>query len=381
MKQLRIAIDGNEANTKNRVGSNVYAFEILWALEKITRIRLDVEVTVFLSGRPIADLPKPRAGWNYQVVTPAPLWTQFALPIHLFVHRSDYDVFFTPGHYAPRMSALPYISSVMDVAYLKFPEQFKEKDVIQLRDWTGYSVKQAKKVVAISQSTKNDVVKYYHRQPEEVVVAYPSISLLDVKQSPLRIKAFFRKHKIKQPFIVYVGTIQPRKNLIKLIEAYERLCRKLASERASLPQLILAGKVGWLADETLERAKQSTFKDSIILTGFISDEQKYSLLQKAACSVLVGTYEGFGIPPLESLTAGTIPVVANTSSLPEVVGKAGILVNPESVISIADGLYKAVTLNAKAKAQYRREARKQSKKFSWEASAKVILQALEEVAQ
>jgi hypothetical protein len=183
MSHLRIAIDGNEANIKNRVGSNVYAFEVLWALERMTRTRADIEITILVSTKPIQDLPQTRAGWNYQVIQPQPLWTQFALPIHLFVHRSRYDVFFTPGHYAPRLSSLPYVSSVMDVAYLKFPEQFQDKDVIQLKDWTGYSVRHAHKVVAISQSTKADVVKYYKRKPQDVVVAYPSISLIDTKQS------------------------------------------------------------------------------------------------------------------------------------------------------------------------------------------------------
>jgi glycosyltransferase involved in cell wall biosynthesis len=380
MNQIRIAIDGNEANVKNRVGSNVYAFEILWALEKVTRQRPEMSVTVLLSDHPIKDLPISRAGWKYAVVTPKPLWTQFGLPVHLFVHKSQYDVFFTPGHYAPRLSSLPYISSVMDVAYLKFPEQFKSKDAVQLREWTEYSVKHARKVVAISESTKADVIKHYHRKPEDVVVAYPSISLMEVKQSPVRLKAFFRKQKIKSPFIVYVGTLQPRKNLIKLVEAYEKLCRKQASERAPLPQLVLAGKVGWLADELLSRIEQSTFKANIILTGFVTDEQKYALLEKAQCSVLIGTYEGFGIPPLESLTVGTVPVVANSSSLPEVVGNAGILVNPENVSSIADGLYQALTMSAKEKIKFRKQARKQLQKFSWEKSAKIILEALEEIA-
>jgi glycosyltransferase involved in cell wall biosynthesis len=179
---------------------------------------------------------------------------------------------------------------------------------------------------------------------------------------------------------VYVGTLQPRKNLVRLIEAYEKLCRKRASDRVAVPQLVLAGKVGWLADELLERVKQSSFKQQIVLTGFVSDEQKYALLEKAECSVLVGTYEGFGIPPLESLAVGTIPVVAQTSSLPEVVGKAGILVNPESVNSIADGLYRALNVTPKEKTQYRKEARKQMKKFSWDSSAQIILETLEQVA-
>ncbi len=392
MNQLRIAIDGNEANVKNRVGSNVYAFELLTALEQLTQNRDEIKVTVLLAEPALSDLPKTRAGWSYLVVTPQPLWTQFALPVHLFLHKEDYDVLFTPGHYAPRLSSVPYVSSVMDLAYLKFPDQFKEKDRAQLRDWTAYSVKHARKVVAISQATKKDVIEHYHRSPQDVVVAYPAMSSALPPAATVREKAFFRKLGLKNPLIVYVGTFQPRKNLIRLIEAYEQVCRRIAASEVraktsrskasiGLPQLVLAGKVGWLSDEVFQRVEDSVFRNKIILPGFVTEAQKYALLKAADCSVLVGLYEGFGIPPLESLSVGTIPIVSQTSSLPEVVGKAGILVDPENVADIADGLYRALTVTAKDKAKFRVLARAQVKRFSWEQSAEVVLQTLEEVCR
>lgn len=382
-KRITIAIDGNEANVANRVGSNTYAFEIITALELLTRADASVKVTVLLAESPLEDLPKQRPGWYYRLVGPKPLWTQFGLPMHLFFHR--YDVLYTPGHYAPRLSPVPYVSSVMDLAYLVFPEQFRAKDLIQLRNWTSYSVKAARKVIAISQATKKDIMKHYQRLAQDIVVAYPAVTTLKKEKTQKHIDQVVKQFGLKQPYIVYVGTFQPRKNLLRLIEAFEKLCldssnSRSQSNRAGSASLVLAGKVGWLADDILERIKTSPVKERIIMTGYVSEEEKQILYQHAHAAVLIGIYEGFGIPPLEAMQAGTVPVVANTTSLPEVVGRAGILVNPYEIDSIAGGLEKALNLKAKERAGYRKEARTQLKKFDWLESADTILKTLKEVA-
>lgn len=394
MSVLRIALDGNEANVANRVGSNVYAYEILKQVEVLTRKAVadtTIQVTVLSAEPPIKDLPKARPGWQYQILSPRPLWTQWALPVHLFLHRHRYDVLFTPGHYAPRLASIPYVSSVMDLAYLEYPEQFKSRDLLQLTHWTAYSVKHAQKIVAISEFTKECIVKQYHRSPGDVVVAYPAVTPPKKEPTSLRKATILKKYSIKKPFILYVGTIQPRKNLITLIEAFESAQRSLASgqvkkirgrrQSASELQLVIAGKIGWLAEETVQRIKDSPFFEDIILTGYISEDVKQVLLKEAAASVLVGFYEGFGIPPLEAMQVGTLPIVSNTTSLPEVVGQGGILVDPTSHHSIADGIKKALQLTATGRAKYRREMRKQLKKFDWGESAQKILSTLIEVAK
>ena len=221
MDKLHIAIDGNEANIINRVGSNVYAFEIISNLEELLRNNEDVNVTVLLSSEKIEDLPQERKAWNYKVVKPAKFWTQWGLPLHLFINKDKYDLFFTPGHYAPKLSSVPYISSVMDTAYLEYPEQFKKSDTLKLTKWTEYSVKNAKKVIAISKFTKDQVVKNYAKNPDDVIVAYPSAAVDFQRYNQSNVNAFFRKHNITKPYFLFVGTIQPRKNLVKLIEAFE----------------------------------------------------------------------------------------------------------------------------------------------------------------
>ncbi len=380
---MHIVIDGNEANIVQRVGSNVYAFELLAALEKITRDRVDVKFTVVLSAQPIPDLPPVRKGWQYQAIRPTKFWTQWALPWYLYQNRAQIEVFFTPGHYAPRITPVPYVSSVMDVAYHYFPQQFRFSDYLQLSMWTKFSVKQAAKIIAISQSTLRDVVKVYRRKAEDIAVAYPAVVGNQRPVSPIKAQAIIRKFKVKVPYFLYVGTLQPRKNLVNLISAYEvyRDQVQTAGIKSAPKQLVLAGKIGWLADAILAQAEKSRYKDEIIFTGFISDSEKKALYSVATASILVGIYEGFGMPPLESLALGTIPVVANSSSLPEVVGDAGILVEPLDPAKIADGLMQAATLKLSQKQEWKSKAAKQVARFSWEKSAQVVLDTLLEVAR
>ena len=225
MTQTHIAIDGREANITNRVGSNVYAFEIISNIEKLLENREDIKVTVLLASEKIAELPEPREGWSYEVFGPQKFWTQWALPLHLFINQSKYDIFFTPGHYAPRLSPVPYISSVMDTAYLEYPEQFKRSDTLKLTKWTEYSVNNAKKIITISKFSKDQIVKHYGKNPEDIIIAYPSAAITKIATQPKDKNKLFRKHKITEPYFLFVGTLQPRKNIVKLIDAFEAFNR------------------------------------------------------------------------------------------------------------------------------------------------------------
>ncbi len=395
--QIKIAIDGREANTQSRVGSNVYAFEIIKSLYKITEKMDEVDITILLSNQKMNDMPEERNNWKYLSFGPEKFWTQWALPIHLFKFKNNYDVFFTPGHYAPRISSIPYVSSVMDTAYIDHPTQFKKTDAIKLTKWTNYSVKNAKKVIAISNYTKQEVIKNYKKNSEDIVVAYPGNDLDKLKIKSYESYEFLKQNKISLPYILFVGTIQPRKNIIKLIEAFEifnrmkagRALKKLNLKNANISvqndqkkvKLILAGKIGWLSEKIIKRINDSPLKSRIILTGFVSQKEKQILYKNALASCLVGTHEGFGIPPLESLNFGVPPIVSNTTSLPEVVGDAGFMADPHNSQDIANKIWEVFSLSSREKGLFRKVAREQIKKFSWEDSATKILNTLIEIAQ
>lgn len=384
MPKIHLAIDGNEANIPNRVGSNVYAFHIIQELSRIIKHEQDVEATILLANKPIADLPPATDCWRYRTITPRKFWTQLAAPWHLYTHQYDYNVFYTPGHYAPRFCAIPYVSSVMDLAFLTFPDHFAKNDLLQLQKWTAYSVKNARKVVAISQFTKQEIIKHYHLPEDDVVVAHPSVSVPTQPASKAELIKFLLKHKIRQPFFLYLGTLQPRKNLINLIKAYEIFCKEVAQKRkdcGKFPQLVLGGKVGWLTEPILEAIERSPVKSSIILTGYIPQEYKPELYRSATATVLVGLYEGFGIPALESMQYSVLPIVSNSSSLPEVVGESGLLVNPHKPDSIAAALKNACQMPEKEKKLLQSKMQTQRSKFSWRQSAETVFQVLLEVAQ
>ncbi len=381
-----VAIDGNEANTTQRVGSNVYAFELIQAMYQQIE-RRDLQATVLLSSPPLPHWPAETDRWHYQLVKPARYWTQWAAPIYLEKHKAEFDVFFTPSHYAPRACPIPYVSSVMDTAYIAYPNEFKLKDRLQLTDWTEYSVKNADQVVVISRFTKRSVHEVYKVPDKKIHIAYPAAAGDHERVPAAEKKAYLEAQGITTPFFVYVGTIQPRKRLTILIKAFEDVCAEITAASGryrpkksalnALPQLIIAGKIGWLANSVIQRAEQSPFKKQIKLLGYVSDRDKTILLQESKALVLIGRHEGFGIPPLEAMLAGTIPIVARTGSLPEVVGQAGMLVAADDTLQLANKLKLVLKQSARERALLLAKGRDQAKTFSWTNSADVIFEALD----
>lgn len=361
---MLIAVDGNEANVKKRVGSNVYAYELLNQFHVQPRHRF----LVYLKSPALVDMPQPRPRFQYRVVGPKKLWTKIGLPLALFCRQPRPNVFFTPSHYTPLFSPCPRVMSIMDMSYIHYPAMFKKSDLIQLRRWTAQSVWGAAKILTISQFSKNAIIKHYQVDPKRVIVTYPGMR---VKQtiSLTKAKQILKQYGLSADYLLYVGTLQPRKNLIRLIEAFGRL-------KVGPRQLVIVGKKGWLYDEIFSKVKELGLTSRVIFTGFVPDEELPAFYQSAACFVLVSLYEGFGLPILEAMQYGCPVVASNVSSLPEVVGNAGILVDPENVADIAAGIKKAI----KNRKSLIAKGRQQVKKFSWEKCARQTLEVLENVA-
>ncbi len=191
-----------------------------------------------------------------------------------------------------------------------------------------------------------------------------------------KIKDLKAKYQIKGDYVIHVGTLQPRKNLLRLIEAFEKI-------QPSELKLVIVGKKGWLYKEIFSKVKELDLEDRIIFTGFVSDEELPYLLKGSICLVLVSLYEGFGLPVAEAMSLGVPVVTSNVSSLPEVAGKAGILVNPLEVGEITKGIEQVANLYYKNSKKYQELVRKsqaQAKKFSWEKCAQEVLKVLEGVA-
>lgn len=374
-----IGIDGNEANVEEKVGVSEYAYELLWQFYK--KQVSSIKYQVYLKDKPRNDLPDENDEWKYRVVGPRKLWTQIGLPLDLYFHRPRPDIFFTPTHYAPRFCPTPSVVSIMDLSYVHFPQMFRGSDLYQLKNWTSYSVRNAQRILTISEASKNDIIEYYHLKSKKVVVTYPGIKVnpsasLRARSQMSKVKSANQnlkgKYGIEGEYILFVGTLQPRKNVARLIEAFSQLSSKSLT-------LVIVGKKGWLYEEILAAPKKFGIEGKIKFLDYVPDEDLPSLYQNALCFVLPSLYEGFGLPVLEAMSHGCPVVTSNVSSLPEAAGEAAVYVDPESVKSIKEGIEKVVK-DKTLRENLIKKGYEQVKKFSWEKCALETLKVLEEVA-
>lgn len=363
-----IGVDGNEASIKQRVGSNQYAFELLWALYKLSN---PYQWVIYLRGQPLPDMPQPRSGWSYRVFGPQKLWTQWRLPLDLYWHRPQPDIFFSPGHYAPRWLPMPLIVSIMDLGYLKFPEQFTKKDLYQLTSWTARSIKVASHILAISQSTKNDIIEAYQVPEDKISVTYPGYDKekFKVQNSKFKIDQTKKKYKIEGNYILFLSTLKPSKNVEGLLEAFSQMIG------SDFVKLVIAGKRGWMYETIFKKVRNLGIEDRVIFTDFIPEEDVPSLMAGAKVFVLPSFWEGFGIPVVEAMACGVPVVVSRAGSLPEIVGETGIIVDPYKPEDIAQGIGQALEQEDELKSR----GLEQVKKFSWENCARRTLAVLEGV--
>jgi glycosyltransferase involved in cell wall biosynthesis len=364
---VKIWIDGYEANVANRVGSGQYAFEVVKNLEKIDTKN---EYLILLPEKPIDELPRERPGWKYKILKPKKLWTRIALPLALYSTKQKPDLFFSPTHYIPRFSPVKVIVSIFDLAYFHFPEFFKKDDLYKLKNWTKYSVNEAAAILTISKSTKNDLVKFYGIKPEKITITYPGFK--ESIYHPVgkkEIEEVTEKYKISGNYIIYIGTVQPRKNLARLIEALSRIDNL---------KLVVVGKTtgigrqGWMFEEVLELPKKLNIEDRVIFTGFVPDKEVNQLLNGALAFAFPSLYEGFGIPVVDSMAAGVPVITSKVSSMPEAAGKAALLVDPYSTDQIEQAI-RTVTTDKAIRQRYSKLGLKQAKKFSWKKCAEETL--------
>ncbi len=371
---MKIWIDGYEANVSQRLGSSQVAYELIKHFEKIDRVN---EYTIFLPSPPLGDLPKEREKFKYRILKPKKFWTRIALPLALYTEKQKPNVFFSPTHYIPRFSPVKRVVTIFDLSFLNFPEMFKKKDLWKLRNWTKFSAENADHIITISNSSKKDIVTQYNIKKEKITVAYPGYDTEKFKTQISNIKTENVKSKygIRNNYIIYIGTVQPRKNLIRLMEAVSRIDNL---------ELIIVGKTtgegreGWMYEETLATPKRLGIENRVKFLGFVLTEDLASLIKGADAFIQPSLYEGFGIPVLEAMACGVPVLVSNVSSLPEVVGGAGLTFDPYSIDQIEQAI-RAIISDRKLREKYSKLGLLQVKKFSWEKMAKTILKSFEQL--
>lgn len=367
---MHIAIDGNEANIKKRVGIGEYAYQLLL---QFYSYHSNHRFTVFLKEPPNKDFPPISDLWRYEVIGPRSFWTQFALPLKLFTTKG-LDLIFSPTHYAPRYSPTPSVISIMDLSFIKYPQLFKKTDLIKLTKWTQYSVKKARYILTISKFSQEAIISHYKVNPEIVFVTYPGYKkdIFHQNYEKSQIEEIKSKYNLSK-FLLFVGTIQPRKNIIRLICAFGRLINEFPQYK-----LVIVGKKGWLYEEILQKINDPTLKGKVLYLDYLDEITIAKLYNAASCFILPSLYEGFGLPVIEAMACGCPVVISNTTSLPEVAKEAAVYVNPLSVESIYQGITKLIREDQK---YFRENLIKKGllriKDFSWEECARQTIEIFE----
>lgn len=366
---MKIAIAGNEANIANRVGSNQYAFELLWSLSRIDK---ENNYTIFLSRRPLSDMPPEGARWNYKIIGPKKLWNFFGLPFALMVENPRPSVFFNPGHYAPIISPYPMVISIMDLAYLRFPDQFTKPILAKLKFWTHFSILRSAHVMAISRSTRDDIIERYKIPNEKITVSYPGYDYerFNSKISVGEIEAVKKKYNLNKEYVLFLSTLKPSKNIEGLVNAFYSI-----KEKAPNVDLVIAGRKGWMFNNIYRLIGKLNLRNRVRFTDFVPGNDIPGLMAGAKVFALPSFWEGFGIPVIEAMACGVPVVVSDRGSLPEIVGNAGIIVDPMNIDQIGSGLLRAI----KSRKLLGKACMAQAKKFSWEVCAKKTLTVLESV--
>jgi glycosyltransferase involved in cell wall biosynthesis len=369
---MLIGIDASRALRAQRTGTEAYALHLIRALAAAGgghRLRLYLP-----AAPPPGLLPgPPTVEWR---IIPFPrLWTHLRLSAEML--RVAPERLFVPAHVLPLVHPRNSLVTVHDLGYRHYPQAHPWRQRLYL-DWsTRWSARMSRALLADSQATRDDLVRCYGADPAKITVVYPghdeTLRRVDDPAEHARVRAAYG---IAGDYLLHVGTLHPRKNLARLIEAFARL-RADAQLRAGFPglQLVLAGARGWLAAPILARVRELGLEGAVVFPGYVAAGDLAALLSGARAYAFPSLYEGFGFPALEAQACGVPLVAARASSLPEVAGEGAHYVDPLSVDDLARGLRDVLTREDLRAALVARGTANLAR-FGWARAAAQVLEVL-----
>jgi len=371
---MLIGIDASRAATRERTGTENYSLNLirhLLALESGHRYRL------YFNQSPTVGLFPMTADLELRVMPFPRLWTHLRLSWEMA--RQPPDVLFVPAHVLPLVQPRSSVVTVHDLGYLYYPRAHPLLDRLYLDLSTRYNARAASRVIADSQATKDDLVQYYSIGPGKITVVYPGRDgTLQPVEDGARIEKVKARFGIRGDYILHVGTLQPRKNLGRLLEAYAIV--KKQAKRGETPCLVMAGRKGWLYDQIFQQVGRLGLETEVIFPGYVPQDDLPALLSGARLFVFSSLYEGFGLPVLEAMACGTPVLCSNVSSLPEVAGDAALLVDPLDAKGMAEAMNHLLQ-DEGLRTQLVERGFWQVRQFSWDRCARETLAVLEDALQ
>ena len=305
-------------------------------------------------------------------------WEQVVQPFAL--QKERIDLLHALAFVTPLLSPCPAVVTIYDLSFLLYPERFKRFKRFYLGFFPRLSARRARRIIAISESTKRDVVRLLGVPPEKVEVVYCGIDEAFRPLAEDQVAAFRSKRGLPERFILFVGTIEPRKNLTTLLEAYAVFRRdvrdqEIGNRKSKIENLhlVIGGAKGWFYQDVFARVEELGLEGQVMFPGYIPVSELPLWYNAAELFVYPSLYEGFGLPPLEAMACGTPVVAANTSSLPEVVGEAGLTVDPWDVEGLAEAMRRALDDEA-LRQEMRERGLQRAKGFSWTKTAQETVQ-------
>jgi len=363
---MLIGIDASRAFVKTKTGIEEYSYRVIKHLRDSLG---DEPVILFLDPRVNEkkyidfDLPSK---WKTKFLRAPIFWTQARLSLEMIFH--PVDVLFVPAHTVPLIHPKNTIVTIHGLEYEFCPEAYSWFERMYMRWSIKRSCRWASRIIAVSENTKRDLMRLYKVAEGKISVIYEGIgSEISNFQFPISNKIPNPKISNYKNYFLFVGRLEDRKNIPGIVEAFEILKRKYKI----LQKLILVGKFGFGGEEIKNKINASEHKSDIIMTGYLSDEEKYYLLSNADVFLFPTFYEGFGLPILEAQSVGTPVVTSNISSMPEVAGDSAILVDPKDSNAIAEAVHELIS-DESWKNDIIEKGFENVKRFSWEKCAREV---------
>lgn len=350
-------------------GANSYIYHLLRHLDKMDG---QYHYTAFLSDRRFATGGRMAlyfARWPAYGPVARIMWEQIVQPVIL--RQKRIDLVHGLAFVTPLLSPCPTVVTIFDLSFLRFPESFRQANRTYLRLFTSLSARRARRVIAISEHTKRDVVHLLGIPAEKVEVIYCGVETNFYPRPVAEVQAFRQQRGLPERFVLFVGTLEPRKNVRRLIEAYAQI-RNLGVK------LVIVGGKGWLYDDIFASVERLGLSDEVLFAGYVPAEELPFWYNAAKLFVFPSLYEGFGLPPLEAMACGTPVISSDAASLPEVVGEAGLMVAPQDVDGLAEAM-RQVLGDQGLREQLRERGLQQARQFSWEKIAQQTITVYQQV--
>ncbi|MEK7215932.1 MAG: glycosyltransferase family 1 protein, partial [Chloroflexota bacterium] len=293
------------------------------------------------------------------------IWHRLHLPLSVERFTGSLDVFHATDYTLPPLSNAAGAATIHDLSFIVHPEFAEPRLVRFLERAAAASVRNAKLVLADSESTRSDIIRYFGASPDRVAVVYGGVSdSFRPVSDPAALSAMRERYGLPTAYLLGVGRIEPRKNWAGLLTAY----RSLRDRMPDAPPLVIAGGRGWLFQPIFDAVDELGLSNQVRFLGYIPDSDLPALLTGATCFLFPSFYEGFGLPPLEAMACGTPVIAGNTSSLPEVLGEAALFIDPRDISSIADAMFQ-VLMRRELRDDLRLQGLERVQGFRWQHAA------------